>query len=715
MAQVVELAGVRSPVESVLGPIREKIDKARSDRRRFEPTVLSNRAFGAGKPWLQWSRSDRRLRLNPKDVAYGQERHSADLLTQNLWTALGQLSGADDRQDLQFRREDVPSEDFAAVANKAMKYGWEVEWRAPRVFANIKRKLVIDGMAAVQCYFDPSVGKELGEVPVRDGQPILDGEDARGYVAGLAEIGLTAEYRMLNEGRICWKPRSFFELLWPPGIEDEEDFPWEAVIHAVPLDKLVERYGDVARQVKPEPLTVMEQLGMKDGVDLAFGTDPEGDPGTPGKLEDHAALIEFYERPTRKFPRGRRLDFAQEVLLDMDDKLPYRTPRGDWRSGIVYFHYWRVEGRFHGRALIEGGKGIQRTYNKRLQQEHLTIDRAQPFVMVDEFTDEDAIKKTPEPMEIVRLGNPAARPPQIVQGAAVHADIWRSKDGLIQDLERAMGIHGVSTGEAPTRETTYAELALRSEKDRTKLDPITEDFQRGVGELIELSVWDIRRYWSAEKVKAIAGEEEYAEVVNFKGSDLPDFFLVEKAKGSKPRTEAAEIQLVMDLWRASQEEAAAMQQPPRLDLDWLKGSLEAGKALDFPEGPTDVHVQKARWENTLLLKGELVEPSYFDPPPVHIPIHREAQVEAQMAGDLDAYETIEMHIQLEEKLADENATKAAFEQMQAQAGLEGELQAQEAQGEQASSEADHQRQLEMQAQQQAAQLEQAKQKASSTQ
>lgn len=729
MSQVAYEQG-RPPVKGdvLLGPIRERIDNAKRDRARFEPIWHSNRAFAAGKQWLRWSRGDRRLRLDPRDVEHGLERYTVDILTQNLWTALGQLSGAEARRQYLFRKEDVPSEDFAEAANAAVGYGWEYEWEAPRVLARVKSKLLVDGTAAVQCYFDPTKGRAIGEMPVGDGLPfmllgdpanpappqlvptqagvpIADGLHARAYMAERMGQGGAPRMKEIREGRICLHARSSFQLLVPPGIEDEENFPWEATIEAIQVDKLLERWPETAAGLQEEPLAVLEQIGLKDSIDFGYGADPESDPGTPAKLDGHVALITYYERPSTKYPKGRVVYYAGDKLLEVVNELPYTRPNGDPHSGLVYFHYWRVEGRFWGRALIEPGKGIQRAYNKRTQQEHLTINRGQPKILAEENAE---LALTDAPLEVITYPPASQRVPTIFPGIPVHDAIWKSKDNMIADLERAMGIHGVSTGEAPTRQTTYAELAMRAEKDRTKLDPIMEDFQASVAVLHELVIEDIRAHWTSDKVKMIAGIEGYAAAQSFVASKLPTFFQTELAEGEKPRSEAAQIQLITDLWNADQALIPIGQN--RLDLGWYKSSLEAGKPLDFPESDKDVHTERARWENSKMQETMVpCDVAYFDPADTHIPIHREDQVEAIKAGDNDLFEVIEQHIQLHVQQENLNAAKHAQEQAAAQAQLDqanqdaaNQADAAGAANEQASAEADQQRTLEQQAAQPAA-------------
>jgi hypothetical protein len=87
----------------------------------------------------------------------------------------------------------------------------------------------------------------------------------------------------------------------------------------------------------------------------------------------------------------------------------------------------------------------------------------------------------------------------------------------------------------------------------------------------------------------------------------------------------------------------------------LKSSLEAGQALDLPDKPADDQLEKAQRENHRLLQGEMLQPAYYDPPEVHIPIHRGAQIQADQSGDVAATQRIEEHIKLHEQMAQQNA------------------------------------------------------------
>jgi hypothetical protein len=414
--------------------IVKRVEAMAKDRARLEPVWKSNRANAAGHQWLKYSRADRRLVLDPRDIEGGRERTTVNLLSQYLNAALGQLEGADERKDLQFRREDLPSEDFAKAANDATAFGWEAEWEAARQLARVKRRIVVDGTAAIRCYFDPTVGRDLGQVPVGDGQPImrlsmgqdgmasqemiptapgkpiLDAEQARTYVAQRQAAGARVQFKQMKEGRIRWRPGSVFNTLVPQGIEDEDEFPFEAWEEAVAIENLLALYGSKAEGLQAESLSATETLGSREQLGDSLGSEDTSQPA--GKLEGYAKVITYFERPTRDHPKGRVVTYAGRKLLNVQEQLPYRTPSGEYHSGIVYFHWNRVEGRFFGIGLVEPGKKIQRLYNRACQEEQVIAECSKPYVLAEE---DNEITVPRVSMQVVKYRK-GLNPPQPVQG-----------------------------------------------------------------------------------------------------------------------------------------------------------------------------------------------------------------------------------------------------------------------------------------------------------
>src|SRR5262249_20847130 len=148
--------------------------------------------------------------------------------------------------------------------------------------------------------------------------------------------------------------------------------------------------------------------------------------------------------------------------LRFDPQLPYVAPNGDYRSGITYFHWWRVTGRFWSRSLVEAIKDEQRTINKRRTQMNEIIDRGLPYTLVQ--TGSQAKKRTDLPLELIEIDR-SEQAPVINQGVGPGSWFYQELEQIRNDLERASGVRIASLGENPSNVQNYSQLALLREAD----------------------------------------------------------------------------------------------------------------------------------------------------------------------------------------------------------------------------------------------------------
>src|SRR5207244_1440455 len=136
----------------------------------------------------------------------------------------------------------------------------------------------------------------------------------------------------------------------------------------------------------------------------------------------------------------------------------------------------------------------------------------------------------------------------------------------------AIIMSSITIGQPPQGVSAYSAMALLSENDSLKLDPIAQDLRLG---FIELS-WDTMesmRNWPKEKQMEISGPDGSLRAFLFSSNTIPERYIVNAPRqGALPRSQAAELQKINDIWNA----AAAIGQP--LPLDWYVVSLDAGKA-----------------------------------------------------------------------------------------------------------------------------------------
>ncbi len=110
-----------------------------------------------------------------------------------------------------------------------------------------------------------------------------------------------------------------------------------------------------------------------------------------------------------------------------------------------------------------------------------------------------------------------------------------------------------------------------------------------------------------------------------------------------------------------------------LPIDWLYDSLQAGKPESLPDEPQNIHRKKAEFENQEMMAGRQIGVAYYDPPEIHIPVHREQQVQAELSGNLQAAQLLEEHIMLHQQAAALVAAQQAQMQTPGPPGLSTQM------------------------------------------
>lgn len=649
MQEEVIIGGKTYRTKDILEPWQNRKEAAEKKREEFLPQIRINRKFAAGKQHLDVNPRDGRV----VDVRYRNiggvnvKMLTSNVLDQFLLTVQGRMASTDYLPNFLSAQGDENADLITEQLNDAFRWGWENEWNGDRKVMALMRLLTVDGTAAVRVRYDRKYGDKVGDFPLKDGRPIKDPKEARAYVAGLSDKGELASFVSIHEGKVCWEVLSFDQFLTPPGYEYPEDFPWVIINRPVNVAEIKARYGKMADGVEEEDLEPAESLTGG----LGFPDEKKH------RLTGKAMVYTGYEMPTGDSPTGRTIVFTKDNLLDFTPSLPIdEHPQGP-HCGVHFFRWTVVPGRFAGKAFVENGIGAQTILNKRITQIDTIIDRNMPKVFVEEQS--LARPRTGEPMEVIEV-HPGAPLPQVSQG--VPPGKWMLDDIAMQNtnLEKNMGMRSISLGQPPQGVSAYSAMALLSENDSLKLDPIAHELRIAMVDLC----WDtmeLMRFWPREKQMDIAGPDNQLRSFVFSSNQIPKRYLVNIARqGSLPRSQAAELQKINDIWNA----AASIGQP--LTLDWYVQSLNAGKAQKLPASLTNVSKHKAELENIVMLHTKEVVPvSPEDDDMAHAQIHgafKQQFDEMAMAGDENAHivaSKIEQHRQMHLQSAEQKAGQGA--------------------------------------------------------
>lgn len=629
-----------SPSERELAIWNKRREQGLRDRRRYEPTWHLCQSFVASRQWVGWAPGSARGggRIVQLPNPGNRERHTENVITTYLWTVIGKLLIDDFMPNLLFRREDIESEDFTLQAQRALAWAWDEEIQANEQILDTLLKMTTYGTAALRCYYDPSRGAPIGDMPVGpDGQVISNVEQARTYVAQAQQSGQRVKFRSVYEGKIIWEPLSPMNIITPPGVEHERYFPWLICERPMPVERIRSMFPE-AGEIKGQDLTAVDTVGVREMP----SADPL-DPGTGGlgKLEDHGMLSTGYAMPTREHPAGRTVIWSNNQLLSTEESLPYEL-NGEPHHGVIFFKYHRVPSRFWAIGVVEPLIGPQRQRNRARSQQIEMKDRAGlGRVYAHKGTLTASNKPVGKIMEVIEI--PMGMPfPQETSGTGPGP--WLKDEAEMSDMamDKIAGIREVSLGQAPAGVSAYSAMALLAEQDDKRVGPILKMIRTQIADATKLTLHDIKSYWPADKQIALAGPSNQIESFVFNAAKLPEMVYVQIPQGaSKPQSPAAMIQLIFDIWNA----AIASGRP--LQLTWLENSIAQGKPVPVPRNEQDAQAKTAELENLLMSQSlQPLRPNYFDDDFIHVQEHRQEQIESGGAGNEQLAQVLEFHIQL---------------------------------------------------------------------
>jgi len=637
-----------APPRSDLAVWQDRREQASKDRKRYEPTWALCQAFIANKQWVGWSKRDRRIVSEPNPS--NRERHTVNVITSYLMTNVGKFAGDELLPQLFFRRDDEEAERFAKQANLAVEYAWSEEIDADERLYDAFIRMCAFGLAGVQAMWNPQRGPVLQKnVPYVNGKPVLDpAEQVKMVAENYLGQGTGVQFRDVR-GCLDWKVLSPNNILPPPGVVHERDFPWLIIEQPASIEKLRLQYGDKADGLTEQNMASVDMMGLRDVLSADDGGVSQT---TTGRLKGHAMLYKGYEWPTREFPDGRVVVWSQDVKLDEVKHFPYEIA-GEPHTGIKFFKYNMVPDRFWPIGLVEPGIGPQRQRNRSRSQYIEMKDRAGLGRI---YTRPNALNATHlqggKVMEVIEVRNGIDMP---TETSGTGPGPWLAQDVQMHDadMDKVMGMGQVTLGQgAPGGVSAYSAMALLAEQDDRRVGPIIRQIRNNVAWLVKYTCSDIKDYWGPQKQIQLAGQDDEITAFIFNATKMPPDIFVKVGKGAPtPKNQAAEIQKIFDLF----DRSISAGQP--LSPHWLYDSLEQGKALPLPTSPNEAQKEKADIENMLIAKGGVVDVAPTDNHDIHIAEHTSAvELHLLIPDAHDVVRALQEHIQEHEDAKAQSAT-----------------------------------------------------------
>jgi hypothetical protein len=523
-------------------------------------------------------------------------------------------------------------------------------------FAEIKDELalwvIVAGIVDLFVIYDPDAGREL----------YLEEKDPATGIPMINPITGKPMMKIVNTGDIIFDVASPFEIIRDMSTSRLQECAAICRKKIRSVEYIKDKYGvDVPSEKVPSDfdyaVKVMNMVNQDKNTDIIQ------------QLTGVCIVKDYYERPTKKYPRGRHLITAGNKEL-INSTLKTKL-NGKYEWPLVTFTGNKVVGRLMPMDFIQGALPLQWKYNRSrsMMIENLnTLSRPKIFAAEGEIP---SGKFTDEPGEIVEyVPGLSASGPIPVKMPEIPSYFLDNLKYLTAEIDDVMNVHDISRGVLPRRATSGFALSILEEKDSSVLGPVIKSFRTGMEKAFAFALGLARDNYTESRTMKIFGKAgELEGLRNWTGADLKsvdDVRIVQDTDLPSSRTGKLEFATgLAEKGLISPKSALKL-----MNLSHLS-QLE-------DEQPFGDDVRYAEMENFNMLKGIQQLPSEFEEFPAHLSVHLKMMKSKVLPPDI--IKIIDIHINQTKQLMQmsqagalppDSGVQGAHQGMPEQAGPEG--------------------------------------------
>jgi len=428
-----------------------------------------------------------------------------------------------------------------------------------------------------------------------------------------------------------------------------------SIIHAKAyhVDDIEDYWG---KKVKPEDVTAL-QLGKTTAGAGSFGFSMSGFNYSASKIKNHAIVKEYWEKPSKKHPKGRLIIVAGGQLLEYKDELPFKVGE----NFLPALPFTKVDcipnvGEFFGKTIIERIIPIQRRYNAIRNRKAEFLNRAAigQWAVEEGSVDEDTFEETAGAAGSIHVYKRGTSPPQMIKSHELPSAYDTEEARLLEEFSMLSGVSEISRmSSAPPGVKSGVALQIALEQDDTRLATTASNIEQFLIENGKQWLRLYKQFVSGTRTLRIIGEDNYVEVLDWTNADIQSDDVVVEAWSALAESPAQRRQMVFDLLNT-----ALFQDPDtgKIDRETIEKIFEM---LEFGNWETanksdKLHISKAERENRALSQGEFIQPVSYDDQILHISRHNKFRLTVeyekmlQEDPELDRrfQRHVDMHLQL---------------------------------------------------------------------
>ncbi len=451
--------------------------------------------------------------------------------------------------------------------------------------------------------WDPKSGQVIGII---DGDAIAEG-DVSNYVTPAFEFFPESNYA-----------------------QDVKSNRW--IIHAKAYheDDAEEMFG---RRIDGEDLPVFSLSSSSIGHG-GFGETAQVPMVTEVTKQHQVWVIEYQEKPSRKYPEGRLIILAGKELMYYD-VLPYINME-DKKRGYTFDRQVCIEnpGCFWGISVIERLIPIQRDYNAIQNRRREYLNRiALGIVDVEKgaYDDLDIENEGLSPGKILvrNKGFEAARP--LSFGTESLAEFDRAAKDLVNEFILISGVSELSrNSQAPTGAGSGIALEILKEQDNTRISLTAEHIRSCILSISQKWIRMYRQLAIGPRMDRLTGDNGDVMVAQWNRNDLTSDDVIPDTENEMNDTPAQRKQMVLDLlqtelFRDENGQISKSMKPKIFEMLQL-GNWESGDDVQA------LQLKRAQREGMQLTEDREPEIREYDDDALHIEAHNAFR----LSGDYEA-------------------------------------------------------------------------------
>ena len=643
----------------VVADIKRKYNDKNISKRAYEKTWFVNGAFIRGQHYVIFNDYTRTFEV-PYRVPPHRVRLMVNYMLAYVRRTKSRLTAHKPGYFVRPASTDQGDVERARLAGKVL----ESEVDRLKHFANFKTAagwMLECGSGILGLSWNPWAGPELMEdQPAgldESGQPIVDPETGEPSVT---KAPMTDEFgRQLHAGENELEAVSPYELDVDPQATSFDDAQWVMRNKIRTLNWVKENYPDKGKFVKTEQVYLNafyeKRLRQIVGV-FGYTTEAQAGESDQDAPKDSTVVHEYWERPTEKYPQGRLVVVAGNVLLH-DGPNPYKHGR----FPFVKFDEVSVPGRFWGMAMVEQAIPLQKNLNRARSQEveNRTL-MGRPKILVPRTAKLRQSAYDAEAGEKLDYNpGPRGEKPELIWPQSTTMSTQTEIQHTISDMQEVLAWHEASRGILPSANIPGIAIERLQGADETSLGDASTSIDVAMIALAQMILSNCAQFWSEERMVRAGGEGARLEAVKIRGQDLV---------GEDPNAEYFDVRVIPH---------STLLRDPAKQREMVKEMIEMGildpmmhrdvilKTLDvsdidqvFEDDRLDE--QWAERENELMEEGTYSVPRDFENHAIHLKIldryrkgerYRRLTPAFQQAFDMHAAQHKEMAVQVAQERA----------------------------------------------------------------